>query len=68
MLFRSEINAVKYDLENLKIERFKQLNAEVTDIPDSDFSNLIYNTPPQNVEIPSNEFVTGHDINNEDIS
>ncbi len=63
-----EINAVKYDLENLKIERFKQLNAEVTDIPDSDFSNLIYNTPPQNVEIRSNEFVTGNDINNEDIS
>lgn len=63
-----EINAVKYNLENLKIERFKQLNAEVTDIPDSDFSNLIYNTPPQNVEIRSNEFVTGNDINNEDIS
>ena len=63
-----ELNAVKYDLENLKIERFKQLNAEVTDIPDSDFSNLIYNTPPQNVEIRSNEFVTGNDINNEDIS
>lgn len=63
-----KINAVKYDLENLKIERFKQLNAEVTDIPDSDFSNLIYNTPPQNVEIRSNEFVTGNDINNEDIS
>lgn len=63
-----EINAVKYDLENLKIERFKQLNAEVTDIPDSDFSNLIYNTPPQNVGIRSNEFVTGNDINNEDIS
>ena len=48
--------------------RSKQLNAEVTDIPDSDFSNLIYNTPPQNVEIRSNEFVTGNDINNEDIS
>lgn len=50
-----EIDAVKYELERVKLERIKELNSEVSNISnnqndsDDDLTVSIYDTPSQNI-------------------
>ena len=57
-----EIDAVKYELENIKLKKIKEMNSEASNAsniiinPDDDLTVSTYNTPSQDVSLePENE-------------